>query len=228
MLFIRDAAEEMFDCFRKRVSVQDALVAHRKVESMLQEMCTKYVNIRADTLRQFKVSRHKSSKMALLRKKKMLDFHIEQCHTKIAVCVQKQYALEQLEVTKMQVDAIRSSTSVFRSFSKYNPIDKIEDLQAKMEEMAEDLADVTDLLSSSSLQEFDETELEAELRQMECDTGCNTECGETIEEEPIGAPVGAPIGAPVRELTELPLAPTGAPRHVRAPVIELPAIMEAV
>ena len=56
-------------------AVQDALVAHRKVESMLQEMCTKYVNIRADTLRQFKASRHKSSKMALLRKKKMLDFH---------------------------------------------------------------------------------------------------------------------------------------------------------
>ena len=224
MLFIRVDAEEMFDCFRKRVSVQDALVAHRKVEGMLQEMCTKYVNIRADTLRQFKASKHKSSKMALLRKKKMLDFHIEQCHAKIAVCVQKQYALEQLEVTKMQVDAIRSSTSVFRSFSKYNPIDKIEDLQAKMEEMAEDLADVTDLLSSSSLQEFDETELEAELRQMECDTGCNTECDETIEEEP--------TEILTEILTEIPIAPnrtpTGTPRHVRAPVIELPAIMEAV
>ena len=214
----------MFDCFRKRVSVQEAIEAHRKVESTLEEMRGKYESIRTDTLRQLKAATQKSRKLALLRKKKTLDHHIQQCGAKILVCTQKQYALEQLEVTKMQVDAIRSSTSVFRSFSKYNPIEKIEDLQAQMEEMTEDLADVTDLLSGSVLQEFDDNELEAELRQMECET----ECDETIEEEPIGAPTD--------ELTEIPLAPTrtpnrtptGAPRHVRAPIIELPELPQAL
>lgn len=206
----------MFDCFRKRVSVQDAIVAHQKVEAMLQEMIGKYQNIQTETMRQFKAEKQKSRKLALLRKKKTLDHHIQQCSAKIVVCTQKQYALEQLEVTKMQVDAIRSSTSVFRSFSKYNPIQKIEDLQAQMEEMTEDLADVTDLLSGSIMQEFDDNELEAELRQMECET----ECDETIEEEPMREPTD--------ELTEIPLAPTGAPRHVRAPVIELPELPQAL
>ena len=96
--------------------------------------------------------------------------------TRWAVCVQKQYALEQLEVTKMQVEAIRSSTSVFRTFSKYNPIQKIEDLQSQMEDMTEDLADVTQLLTGSVMDDFDEEALEAELLSMETQE-------ETMEEE---------------------------------------------
>lgn len=162
----------MFDClrsFRKKVTVEEAILNLRKVEGMLHEMVKKYEGIRAETLVAFRESTMKSRKLVLLKKKKTLEHHIRQCENKIAVCVQKQYALEQLEVTKMQVDAIRSSTSVFRSFSKYNPIEKIEDLQSQMEDMTEDLADVTQLLVGSVMEDFDEEELEAELMHMESD-----------------------------------------------------------
>jgi len=158
----------MFDCFRSRkVTTEEAISDLRRVETTLQEMIKKYNKIRVTTLEEFRRCSVRSSKIVLLKKKKTLDHHIQQCEIKIAVCVQKQYALEQLEVTKMQVDAIRSSTSVFRTFSKYNPIQKIEDLQSQMEDMTEDLADVTQLLTGSVMDDFDEDELNAELRRME-------------------------------------------------------------
>lgn len=104
---------------------------------------------------------------------------------KIASCVHKQYALEQLEVTRMQIDAIKASTSIFKSFSKYNPIEKIEDLQEKMQESLEDLSDVSDLLSTSTL-EFDEEELLLELNEM------NDICEQMVEELP-EAPTHLPL-----------------------------------
>ena len=158
----------MFDCFRSRkVTTEEAISDLRRVETTLQEMIKKYNKIRVTTLEEFRRCSVRSSKIVLLKKKQPLDHHIQQCEIKIAVCVQKQYALEQLEVTKMQVDAIRSSTSVFRTFSKYNPIQKIEDLQSQMEDMTEDLADVTQLLTGSVMDDFDEDELNAELQRME-------------------------------------------------------------
>jgi len=150
------------------------------VETTLHEMIKKYSKIRVTTLQEFRVCTMRSSKLVLLKKKKTLDHHIQQCEIKTAVCVQKQYALEQLEVTKMQVDAIRSSTTVFRAFSKYNPIQKIEDLQSQMEDMTEDLADVTQLLVGSVMDEFDEDELNDELRRMETE-----DVEEMTEEAPV-------------------------------------------
>tara|TARA_Y100001958_G_C21237341_1_gene564122 strand:+ start:2028 stop:2807 length:780 start_codon:yes stop_codon:yes gene_type:complete len=167
-LFISQERIEMFDCFRsRRVTTEEAISDLRRVETTLKEMIKKYNKIRVTTLEEFRECTVRSSKIVLLKKKKTLEHHIQQCENKIAVCVQKQYALEQLEVTKMQVDAIRSSTSVFRTFSKYNPIQKIEDLQSQMEDMTEDLADVTQLLAGSVMEEFDEDELNDELRRME-------------------------------------------------------------
>ena len=156
-LFISAGSTEMFDCFRRRrITVEEAILDLRKVETTLHEMIKKYENIRLSTIAEFKACKAKRSKLVLLKKKKTLEHHIQQCENKVAVCVQKQYALEQLEVTKMQVEAIRSSTSVFRMFSKYNPIQKIEDLQSQMEDMTEDLADVTQLLTGSVMDDFDE------------------------------------------------------------------------
>ncbi len=104
---------------------------------------------------------------------------------KIASCVHKQYALEQLEVTRMQIDAIKASTSIFKSFSKYNPIEKIEDLQEKMEESLEDLSDISDLLSTPTLV-FDEEELLSELNEI-------NDVSEQMVEELPEAPTHLPL-----------------------------------
>lgn len=134
----------------------------RQVEQVLSDMIYRYENLRRETGTKFKEATKKSKKLIYLKKIKSLDHYIQSCENKIAVCVHKQYALEQLEVTKMQVEAIKASTSVFNRFSKYNPIQKIEDLQDVMEDQLEELSDITGLLEQSPFQ-FDEEELMAEL-----------------------------------------------------------------
>ncbi len=169
----------------------------RQVECVLQDMVSKYERIRKETMLKLKQADKKSRKLLHLKKIKTLDFHINQCELKIAACVHKQYSLEQLEITRLQIDAIKASTRVFRSFSKYNPLHKIEDLQDTMQELTEDLSDVTNLLSSGTV-DFDDDELEQELRDM--------------EQEPEGA------------IEDLPRVPTHKPRAVRlsVPMQDLP------
>ena len=156
----------MLKCFKKPVSVEKAIKEMRQVEAVLQDMIYKYDRIKTETKVKFKEETIKRRKLMHLKRIKTLDYHISQCEAKLIACVHKQYALEQLEITKMQIDAIKSSTSIFKSFSKYNPLHKIEDLQETMEEKLEDLVDITGLLTSGTV-EFDEDELLAELNEME-------------------------------------------------------------
>ena len=172
----------MFRCFKKPVSVEKAIKEMRQVEAVLQDMIYKYERIKTETKVKFKEEVTKRRKLMHLKRIKTLDHHITQCEAKLISCVNKQYALEQLEITKMQIEAIKSSTSIFKSFSKYNPLNKIEDLQETMEERLEDLADVTDLLTAGTV-DFDEDELLAELNDIE---------GEQIEEELPVAPTSVP------------------------------------
>ena len=178
----------MFRCFKKPVSVEKAIKEMRQVEAVLQDMIYKYEKIRTETRVKFKQETTKRRKLLHLKRIKTLDHHITQCEAKIIACVNKQYALEQLEVSKMQIEAIKSSTSIFKSFSKYNPLHKIEDLQETMEERLEDLADVTDLLTSGTV-EFDDDELLAELNDIE---------GEQIEEELPEVPTKKPESTETR------------------------------
>lgn len=156
----------MFRCFKRRVDVKEVIKNMRQCEVVLRDMIFKYERIERETKLKFKEEKTKSRKLVHLKKIKTLRYYISQCEMKIATCVHKQYALEQLEVTRMQIDAIKASTSIFKNFSKYNPIEKIEDLQEKMESNLEDLSDISDLLSTSTL-EFDEAELLDELNSME-------------------------------------------------------------
>lgn len=172
----------MFRCFKKPVSVEKAIKEMRQVEAVLQDMIHKYERIKTETKVKFKEETARRRKLMHLKRIKTLDHHITQCEAKLIACVNKQYALEQLEISKMQIEAIKSSTSIFKSFSKYNPIHKIEDLQETMEERLEDLADITDLLTTGTV-EFDDDELLAELNDIE---------GEQMVEEMPEVPTNVP------------------------------------
>ena len=172
----------MFRCFKKPVSVEKAIKEMRQVEAVLQDMIHKYERIKTETKVKFKDEATKRRKLMHLKRIKTLEHHITQCEAKLIACVNKQYALEQLEITKMQIEAIKSSTSIFKSFSKYNPLHKIEDLQETMEERLEDLADITDLLTAGTV-EFDDDELLAELNDIE---------GEQMVEEMPEVPTSVP------------------------------------
>lgn len=166
--------------------MEKAIKEMRQVEAVLQEMIHKYEKIKKETRVKFKEETVKRRKLMHLKRIKTLEHHITQCEAKLIACVNKQYALEQLEISKMQIEAIKASTSIFKSFSKYNPIDKIEDLQESMEEKLEDLADISALLTSGTV-EFDEDELMSELNDIE-----GEQMVEEIEEMP-QVPTNTPV-----------------------------------
>ena len=105
----------MFRCFKKPVSVEKAIKEMRQVEAVLQDMIHKYERIKTETKVKFKDETTKRRKLMHLKRIKTLEHHITQCGAKLIACVNKQYALEQLEITKMQIEAIKSSTSIFKS-----------------------------------------------------------------------------------------------------------------
>ncbi len=186
----------MFRCFKRRVDVKEVIKDMRQCEVVLRDMIFKYERIERDTKMKFKEENTKSRKLVYLKKIKTLRYYISQCEMKIATCVHKQYALEQLEVTRMQIDAIKASTSIFKNFSKYNPIEKIEDLQEKMESNLEDLSDISDLMSTSTL-EFNEAELMAELNDMDGTKDTDEQMVEEFPEVPSHKPLAKAEPLPV-------------------------------
>lgn len=104
-----------------------------------------------------------------LRRQKIILHYIENCRKKINVLVEKQYALEQLNITKLQLEALQNSVKVFKSFTKSHSIEKIETLQETLEDLTTQFLDVESCLQESSplVMDFDDVELEKELEMME-------------------------------------------------------------
>jgi len=88
--------------------------------------------------------------------------YIFQCEKRTESMVAKRYALEQLELTAMQIEAMKSSTTVLKKFTKTHNITKLEELQSTMEDLQADVMDIDELLSTDMMS-IDEDDLEAEL-----------------------------------------------------------------
>lgn len=135
---------------------------------MLQEMIKKYQRqydeLDAAIKQGLREKEEKQMLMHKLRRKKVVLHYINICHKKIDALVQKKYQIEQLNITKHQLDAMRTSVQVFKQFTKENSLEKIETLQESMVELTEQILDVNDTLNEAApLIDFDEDELEAEL-----------------------------------------------------------------
>jgi Zn-dependent oligopeptidase len=100
-----------------------------------------------------------------LRKKKILLHYMEQCRKKIDAIVQKQYALEQLNITAMQIEAMKGTAKVFKTFTKTHNIDKIEQLQGDMQDLQDQIMEINDTIGAEPLL-FDEDELMEELNEI--------------------------------------------------------------
>jgi len=99
------------------------------------------------------------------RKKKILLHYMNQCRKKIDAIVQKQYALEQLNITAMQIEAMKGTAKVLKTFTKTHNIDKIEQLQENMVDLQEQIMEINDTIGSDPLL-FDEDELMEELNEI--------------------------------------------------------------
>ena len=139
------------------------------VEEMLREMISKYETQHAECTREVRLHvGNRPRALRLMRKRKILEAHIATCENKLHVCMNKQCALEQLEITKLQVDALKYSNSIFKRFTQRNSMARIEELNDTMQELSEDLMDMNDLLSTP-LQTVDEEEVRKDLDALEAE-----------------------------------------------------------
>lgn len=80
---------------------------------------------------------------------------------------EKEYALEQLNITALQIDALKQTVSVFKTFNSRNNYQKIEELQNQYEELTDDLTDINSLFENQPFIDIDESELEQDLDDLE-------------------------------------------------------------
>lgn len=89
---------------------------------------------------------------------------MEATRNKIANIVSKQYALENLNITKLQLNAIKETVKVFKVFNKTHSYEKIDSLKEQLNELTEQFMEVDTIINEESpLINFDEAELEQEL-----------------------------------------------------------------
>jgi len=103
--------------------------------------------------------------LAKLRKKKIISHYVSQCSAKRDQILHKQYALEQLSIGSMQLEAMKSTANVFKNFTKTHSVEKIEQLQDSMEEYQDQVMEIDEIINKDNV-DFDEDELEKELQEM--------------------------------------------------------------
>lgn len=144
----------------------------REIDSLLQEMVKKYDRQRQhldDSIREgLRRNEDKSTLVQKLRQKKIVIHYMGQCRQRINQVMQKQYAVEQLNLTAMQIEALQRTASVFKTFNKKHSLEKIEELQETMTELTEQVMDINQTLGSEPLlDDMDEEDLWKELESID-------------------------------------------------------------
>jgi len=139
------------------------------VEGTLQEMINKYERQEEDITDSIKTRLAdgvpKRKLVNAMRRKKTVQHYIDICSKRVESIVAKRYAMEQLNITKMQVDAMRDTSVVFKQFVKLHDVDKVEEMQETLQELTEQVMDINTVFENDTLV-FDDDELEAELNRL--------------------------------------------------------------
>ncbi len=110
----------------------------------------------------------KSVLIQKLKQKKIVIHYMNQCRQKINQVMQKQYAVEQLNLTAMQIETLQETVGVFETFNKKHNIDKIEELQNTMADLTDQVMDINETIGAEPLlDDFDEDELLKELNSFD-------------------------------------------------------------
>ena len=152
-----------------KLTTQMVVSSYQHVEIMLREMIMKYEQQHADCTLEVRANiGNRTKALRLMRKRKLLESHIASCETRLHTCMQKQCSLEQLEIAKLQIAALKQSSTLFQRFSRRNSVARIEELTETMQELSDDLMDVNDLLQTP-LAPVDDEEVLRELNEMEAE-----------------------------------------------------------
>lgn len=164
-------------CFASLYSktTTDVIMELKQLDISLREMVYKY-DIQLERINnelKIKIAEKapKDRLLVLLRQRKILKNYLTQCENRMTVCTQKQCSLEQLQITKTQLNAIKSTSKIFKRFTNRHTVEKVEQLQESMCALQDDMMDISDILNQPTLDDLD---VEDELNQLLTDTLTDT------------------------------------------------------
>ena len=146
------------------IQVVECIHQLQDVEKTLHLLINKYETQIRNELRLVRLKMHrKSDCMRHMRTIHMIRHHKNNMENRLTACMNKRYQLESLNVTKMHIKAVQSTTKTYRQFLDEHDIEKVERLQDTLAEMIEDACEINDTLTSAQPAfEIDEDEIERE------------------------------------------------------------------
>lgn len=110
---------------------------------------------------------HKDDCMRHVRTIHIIRAHRQRLEHRLTACMHKRYQLESLNVTKMHIEAVKTTTKTYRQFLQQHDIDKVEQLQDTLAGMIEDACDINESLAQSPTTiDIDEDEITREYESL--------------------------------------------------------------
>jgi hypothetical protein len=139
------------------------------VEKLKEKYRQQQISLQAEIMRDIKQKVDKKNILGKLKRKKIIEHYVDVCQKRIDVIIEKEYALEQLNITSLHIEALKSTVSVFKTFNTKNNYEKLEELQTQYEDLTDDISDINSLLENQPFIDIDEDELEKDLKELEND-----------------------------------------------------------
>ncbi len=162
------------DCFKPPASVdiEESIFKIKEVTGLLQQQISKYDSELNMSMRQLRLAiKNKESKRAqlyYLKRKKLLEHHLNSASKRLLALNQQQLNLESIKMTALHFETIKQTTFALKTYMKQTDVDKVEEMSDNLAEYIADSTDIQNILSQDVTGlEFDNEELEAELHQLE-------------------------------------------------------------
>ena len=156
-------------CWVPKVApVVECIQELQRVERMLQQLIDKY----SGQIREHrKLARakmyNKPDAMQHIRTVNIIRKHKEKLMHRLTSCIAKRYQLESLNVTQMHIEAVRLTSSTFRTFLQQNDVERVAQLQDTLSGMIDDACEINEVLQQPlGPDTIDEDELEDEYEAL--------------------------------------------------------------
>jgi len=162
------------DCFKPppSVDIEESIFKIKEVTTLLQQQISKYDSEVNMAMRQLRLAiKNKESKRAqiyYLKKKKLLEHHLNSASKRLLALNQQQLNLESIKMTALHFETIKQTTYALKTYMKQTDVDKVEEMSDNLADYIADSSDIQNILAQDVTGlEFDQSELEAELHRLE-------------------------------------------------------------
>ena len=144
--------------------VVECIQQMQQVENTLGLLVDKYdTQIREQQQLARKKLRKKNECMRHVRAIHIIRHHKKKLEQRLTACMDRRYHLESLNVTKMHIEAVKTTSKTFAHFLKEHDIQKVEQIQETLTDMISDACEINETLSNETGPwEVDDEEIEEE------------------------------------------------------------------